>query len=85
LRQWQYLQGETVMLDHAEIRGDHLTDLDLIAVAMQACNYTDQAAAYELSGLLSKQGYGTAEECLAAARAIVIEAKKPREAGHEIA
>lgn len=71
------------MLDHAEIRGDHLTDLDLIAVAMQACNYTDQAAAYELSGLLSKQGYGTAEECLTAAKMIVVEARNPREVSYE--
>jgi hypothetical protein len=66
-------------LDHAAIRGDHLTDLDWMATAMANCNYTDEAAAYELALKLSHMGYGSQGECLKAAAVIVKNAKIPRE------
>jgi hypothetical protein len=66
-------------LDHAAIRGDHLTDLDWMATAMANCNYTDEAAAYELALKLSHMGYGSQGECLKAAAVIVKNAKTPRE------
>jgi hypothetical protein len=67
------------MLDHGEIRGDHLSTLDRMAVALKTFGLPESRTIGSLSVQLELLGYGPAVDCSEAAAKIVEFSKVPRE------